>query len=69
MEQQAPIAPVATPTPPLMPWREFADWIRMPQPVVRGWVEQGYLPCERIGKHKLVNVALLSKQLLERECY
>ena len=69
MGQQAPIAPVATPVPPLMAWREFADWIRVKQSVVGGWVESGYLPTERIGKHRLVNVALLSKQLLERESY
>lgn len=67
MEQQALIAPVAIPTPPLMPWRAFADWIQMEQSIVRGWVENGYLPTERIGKHRLVNVALLSKQLLEKE--
>ncbi|MCP8686077.1 DNA-binding protein [Marinobacterium sedimentorum] len=66
MEQQ-PMTPVATPTPPLMAWREFADWIRMEQSIVRGWIEKGLLPTERIGKHRLVNVSLLSKQLLERD--
>ncbi|GAB2586010.1 DNA-binding protein [Nitrincola alkalisediminis] len=65
MEQQ--LIPVATPMPPLMAWREFADWIRMDQAIVRGWIENGYLPTERIGKHRLVNVVLLSKQLSEKE--
>ncbi|WP_417583181.1 DNA-binding protein [Nitrincola sp.] len=65
MEQQ--LIPVATPIPPLMQWREFADWIRMDQSIVRGWIENGYLPTERIGKHRLVNVVLLSKQLSEKE--
>lgn len=65
MEQQ--LIPVATPIPPLMAWREFADWIRMDQSIVRGWIENGYLPTERIGKHRLVNVVLLSKQLSEKE--
>lgn len=67
MEQQQPVTPVPAPTPVLMQWREFADWIRMEQSVVKGWVENGYLPTTRIGKHRLVNVALLSKQLLEME--
>ena len=67
MEQQAPITPVPAPVPVLMAWREFADWIRMDQSIVRGWIENGYLPTERIGKHRLVNVALLSKQLMEKE--
>ncbi|MBR9882308.1 MAG: DNA-binding protein [Oceanospirillales bacterium] len=66
MDQQ-PITPVATPTPPLMAWRAFADWICIEQSIVRGWMENGYLPTERFGKHRLVNVALLSKQLLERD--
>lgn len=67
MDQQALITPVATPVPPLMPWRAFADWIQMEQSIVKGWVENGYLPTERIGKHRLVNVALLSKNLLDKE--
>jgi len=66
MEQQ-PITPAPAPVPPLMAWREFADWIRIDQSIVRGWIENGYLPTERIGKHRLVNVALLSQQLLEKE--
>ncbi|MBR9827169.1 MAG: DNA-binding protein [Oceanospirillales bacterium] len=66
MEQQ-PITPAPAPVPPLMAWREFADWIRIDQSIVRGWIENGYLPSERIGKHRLINVALLSQQLLEKE--
>jgi hypothetical protein len=66
MEQQ-PIAPVPAPVPPLMAWREFADWIRMEHGVVQGWIESGYLPSVRIGKHRLVNIALLSKNLMEEE--
>ncbi len=66
MEQQ-PITPAPAPVPPLMAWREFADWIRMPQNVVQGWIESGYLPSVRIGKHRLVNIALLSKNLMEEE--
>ncbi|WP_293267708.1 DNA-binding protein [Neptunomonas sp.] len=66
MEQQ-PVTPVSIPMPPLMQWREFADWIRMEHGVVRGWLDNGYIPTQRIGKHLLVNVALLSKNLLEKD--
>lgn len=55
--------------PPLMPWREFADWIRMgnDHPTVWGWIRNGYLPSHKVGKHVMVNVALLMQQLLEKE--
>jgi len=57
--------------PPLMPWRDFADWIRMQgqHDIVRGWIRNGYLPTEKVGKHVMVNVALLNKTLLERESF
>lgn len=55
--------------PPLLPWRTFADWIGMPNDheTVRGWIRQGYLPSQKIGKYLLVNVSLLNKRLLEEE--
>jgi hypothetical protein len=55
--------------PPLMPWREFANWIRMPEDhdVVWGWIRNEYLPSRKVGRHVMVNVALLISQLLEQE--
>lgn len=55
--------------PPLMPWRTFADWIGMSEEhgVVQAWCQRGYLPTHRIGKHVMVNVVALTKQLLEKE--
>ncbi|ENG2597980.1 DNA-binding protein [Pseudomonas aeruginosa] len=52
-----------------MPWREFADWIRMGDrhDVVWGWIRNGYIPHEKVGKHVLVNVALFTSQLMEKE--
>jgi len=57
------------PAPPVMPWREFADWIRMSQShdIVWGWIRHGYIPSHKVGKHVVVNVALLTSQLLEQE--
>ncbi|ARU90620.1 hypothetical protein B9K09_04735 [Pseudomonas sp. M30-35] len=55
--------------PPLMPWRQFANWIRMADdhPTVWGWIRNGYLPSRKVGKHMMVNVSLLAKQLLDEE--
>ena len=61
--------PSGQPAPPLMPWREFANWIRMPEShdVVWGWIRNGYIPSRKVGRHVVVNVALLTSQLLEQE--
>ena len=55
--------------PPVMPWREFADWIHMGEShdIVWGWIRNGYIPSHKVGKHVLINVSLLIQQLLEQE--
>lgn len=55
--------------PPVMPWREFANWIRMSEDhdTVWGWIRNGYVPSHKLGKHVMVNVALMTQQLLEKE--
>ncbi|MCY1280898.1 hypothetical protein D9M69_368580 [compost metagenome] len=57
--------------PPVMPWREFADWIRMNDrhDIVWGWLRNGYIPSYKVGKHVLVNVTLLNSLLLEKEIH
>jgi len=52
-----------------MPWRQFADWIRMGEEhdVVWGWIRNGYIPSRKVGKRTMVNVALLTHQLLDKE--
>lgn len=56
-------------SPPMMPWRDFADWIHMNDDhhTVWGWIRNGHLPSHKVGKHVMVNVALLTTQLLEKE--
>lgn len=63
------ITDVGTPHdwPPLMPWRQFADWIREEHTVVRGWVDKGYLPCVKIGRRRLVNIVQVIEGLKEGE--
>lgn len=48
-----------------MPWRKFADWIGMAEDhgVVDMWIKRGFLPSIRIGKYRMVNIALFVKQL------
>lgn len=54
-------------SPPVMPWRDFADWICMEAEVVENWVKRGYLPTVKIGRYRMVNVAQLVQQLLNEE--
>jgi len=54
-------------SPPVMPWREFADWVRMDVEVVENWVKRGYLPTVKIGRYRMVNVAQLTQSLLNEE--
>lgn len=55
--------------PPLLPWKEFARWIGMgeDEQIVWGWIRNGYIPRYKIGTHVMVNVALLSRHLLDQE--
>lgn len=53
--------------PPVMPWREFADWIQVGADTVEMWIKRGYLPTVKIGRYRMVNVALLTQQLLNEE--
>jgi predicted site-specific integrase-resolvase len=54
-------------SPPVMPWREFADWVRMDAEIVENWVKRGYLPTVKIGRYRMVNVAQLVQSLLNEE--
>lgn len=45
----------------------FSELSGLSEETIRGMVQRGYLPTTKIGKHRLVNVALLSKEALEAE--
>ncbi|WP_217904731.1 hypothetical protein [Marinobacter lutaoensis] len=49
--------------PPMMEWREFADWVRVDQGAVEGWIRRAYLPTIKIGRHRMVNILVLLQQL------
>lgn len=50
---------------PLMHKERFAELVGVSYGVVDGWVERGYVPSVVIGKHKLVNLVLLTQECLE----
>lgn len=43
------------------------DWHGEDHETVRGWIRKGYIPAYKIGKHVMVNVALFTHQLMEKE--
>lgn len=47
---------------PLVTQRFFAESAGLSLRVVEGWVIRGYLPTIKIGKHRLINVAVLVAQ-------
>ncbi|WP_203142658.1 hypothetical protein [Marinobacter mangrovi] len=49
--------------PPIMEWREFADWVRVEQGAVEGWVKRAYIPTIKIGRHRMVNIVRLLEQI------
>ena len=53
--------------PPMMPWAQFAEWIREDPNVVRGWIDKGYLPVVKVGKRRMVNVVALVDHLKDGE--
>ncbi|MCH8490919.1 MAG: hypothetical protein LAT81_13460 [Oceanicaulis sp.] len=53
--------------PPLMEWREFADWVRVDRDIVEDWVKRAWIPTHRIGRHHMVNIVRLLQQLEEKD--
>lgn len=52
---------------PLVTKRLFSQLSGLSEETIRGMIERGYLPTTKIGKHRLVNLALLTKDALEAE--
>lgn len=48
---------------PLMTVSEFASCVGVSEGVVTGWVKRDYIPTVKMGRHRLVNVALLNSSL------
>lgn len=52
---------------PVVTKRMFSQLTGLTEETVRGMVERGHLPTVKIGKHRMVNIALLTKESLQKE--
>lgn len=52
---------------PLVTKKLFAQLSGLTEETIRGMVEKGHLPTVKVGKHRMVNVALITKEALESE--
>lgn len=52
---------------PLVTRERFAELSGLGEEVVRGLIEKGRLPSIKVGRHRMVNVALITKSCLEQE--
>ncbi|WP_236012291.1 MerR family transcriptional regulator [Marinobacter mangrovi] len=50
-----------------MTQERFAELTGLTEGQVRGMIEKGHLPSLKVGKPRLVNIALLSKDAMEQE--
>lgn len=64
MDEQKHIILIATP---VMTQERFAQLTGLTEGQVRGMIEKGHLPSMKIGKPRLVNVAALSQEALNKE--
>lgn len=58
-ELAPPAALQVQPTTPLIKPQRFAELVGVTDRVVEGWIQNGYLPVVKIGRHSLVNLALV----------
>lgn len=45
----------------------YSELSGVPIGVVDAWVDRGYIPSKIIGKHRLINLALMFRQALEQK--
>ncbi|HQA25358.1 MAG TPA: hypothetical protein PK893_04260 [Candidatus Competibacteraceae bacterium] len=65
METQQLLSSVVLPSVPVMEAGRFAELVGVSHDVVRGWIEKGYLPTVRMGRYRLVNIAVLTREALQ----
>jgi excisionase family DNA binding protein len=49
--------------PPLLSREQFASFAGITADTVRGWIQSHTIPSVKIGRHRLVNVALIIEEL------
>lgn len=63
-DTQAPQVPA---TVPLMTIERFSELTGLDQGVIYGQIRNGHLPAVKIGRYRMVNIALLQAQCLTQE--
>lgn len=58
---------IGVPAIPVMDRKQFATLCGLTVDTVEAMISRGYLPCIRIGKRSLINLALLNQRCLEKE--
>ena len=51
---------------PVMGQKKFADLAGVTEGVLEGWINRGYIPTIKIGKHTLINLVGLTQACIER---
>ena len=64
METQQLLTSVLVPPVPVMEICRFAELVGVSADVVRGWIEKGHIPTTKIGRYRLINVAVLTREAL-----
>ncbi len=52
---------------PVVTKKLFSQLTGLTEETIRGMIDRGHLPTVKIGKHRMVNVALITKEALEVE--
>jgi len=48
----------------LMEKNKFAELVGLSPDVIRGWIDKDLLPTYKVGRYRLINLALLQQELL-----
>lgn len=62
-EQKSALSPSA----PIMTKARFSEISGLTEETLRGMIERGHLPTLKVGKHRMINVALLTKECLDQD--
>lgn len=53
--------------PPYVTKKRFSEISGLQEDVIRGMIDRGYLPTVKIGRHRLINLTLMTKEALAQE--
>lgn len=59
--------PAIQATTPIVTKARFSEMSGLTEETLRGMIERGHLPTLKVGKHRMINVALLTKECLEQD--